>query len=196
MEKLLYIDCCIRRELSRTKQAADHLMDRLATLGRCEMETLVLMEEPLQNLQGDFFFAREALLADGIRTHRRFDYARQFAAADFIVVAAPLWVLGFPGLLKTYLENVSLDGITFYADAAGCHGMSNGKHLVFVTTRGGFYENTPLEMGSRYMEALCTFFGIDRYTCLFAEGLDSEGMDPDALLTELKADIDRFVDLL
>lgn len=193
METLLFIDCCIRRAESRTKRAADYLVEKLAALGRFTIDTLVLMDEPLANLQGDFFASREALLATGNRSHRRFDYAHQFAAADFIVVAAPLWDLGFPGLLKTYLENVSLDGVTFYADAEGCHGMSNGKHLVYVTTRGGFYEGTPLEMGSRYMEALSVFFGIGRYSCLFAEGLDSEGVDPEAQMQALFGDIDAFV---
>ena len=196
MDTLLFIDCCIRREASRTKRAADYLMDKIEAKEQFEIERLVLMDEPLQNLTGDFFLAREALLEEGRLDHRRFAYAHQFANAHTIVIAAPFWDLGFPGLLKTYLENVSLDGITFYADAAGCHGMSKGTHLIFVTTRGGFYEDTPLEMGSRYMEALTTFFGIDRYTCLFAEGLDADGVNPDIQLQTLFADIDRFVDTL
>ncbi|MDD2363509.1 MAG: NAD(P)H-dependent oxidoreductase [Saccharofermentanales bacterium] len=193
MEKLLFIDSCIRREESRTKKAADYLMQKLEATGKYEIESLCLMDEPLVYLSGDFFKQRERLLAEGKRNHRRFDYAHQFAQADVIVVAAPFWDLGFPALLKTYIENVSVDGITFYADAEGCHGMSRGRHLIFVTTRGGDYEDTPLEMGSRYMEALGVFFGIDDYSCLFAEGLDGEGNDPEALMQELFAEIDRFV---
>lgn len=194
MPKLLYIDCCIRRDESRTRRAAERLMKKIEAKNSYEIERLVLMDEPLFNLSGDFFFAREALLKEKRLDHRRFDYAHQFANANTIVIAAPFWDLGFPGLLKTYFENVSLDGVTFYADADGCHGMSKGEHLIFVTTRGGFYEGTPLEMGSRYMAAMTTFFGIDRYTCLFAEGLDAEGIDPEKQLQTLFADIDRFVD--
>ncbi|HHT43888.1 MAG TPA: hypothetical protein GXZ89_00075 [Fastidiosipila sp.] len=193
MNTLLYIDCCIRREASRTRRAAEYLLEKIEATHRFEIERLVLMDEPLKNLSGDFFQAREALLEKKRLDHRRFDYAHQFANANTIVVAAPFWDLGFPGLLKTYLENVSLDGVTFYADAEGCHGMSKGEHLIFVTTRGGFYEDTPLEMGSRYMEALTTFFGIDRYTCLFAEGLDADGIDPEMQLKALFKDIDDFV---
>ena len=128
----------------------------------------------------------------GHHHHRRLDYAHQFARADVIVIAAPFWDLGFPALLKTYIENISVDGITFYADIEGCHGMSQGRQLIFVTTRGGYYENTPLEMGSLYMEALSVFFGIDEYKCLYAEGLDIEGNDPFMLMQKLHDEIDTF----
>lgn len=189
----MFIDSCIRREESRTKQAADYLLEKMEQSGKYEFEALCLMDEPLQYLSGDFFQQRERLLAEGRRNHRRFDYAHQFAQADVIVIAAPFWDLGFPALLKCYIENVSVDGITFYADAAGCHGMSQGRHLIFVTTRGGYYENTPLEMGSLYMKALAEFFGIDEYSCLFTEGLDIEGNNPEKLMQDLYDEIDKFV---
>ena len=116
MEKLLFVDSCIRREESRTKRAADYLMKKVAASGKFEIESLCLMDEPLHYLSGDFFLQREDLLAEGQRNHRRFDYAHQFARADVIVIAAPFWDLGFPALLKTYIENITLDCITFYAD--------------------------------------------------------------------------------
>jgi FMN-dependent NADH-azoreductase len=194
MTKLLYIDATIRGSMSRTKKASDYLVGQLTSCPGVLPETLRLIEEPLLNLTGDFFWQREALIEEKKFDHPRFRYAHQFAAADVIVIAAPFWDLGFPGLLKTYIENISVDGITFYSDAEGCHGMSKGHHLIFVTTRGGFYEGTHLEMGSRYMEALTEFFGIGRYTCLFAEGLDAEGENPEALMQKLLEDIDRFVE--
>lgn len=192
MEKLLFIDSCIRREESRSKQAADYLMKKVDESGKFEIDSLCLMDEPLHYLSEGFFQQRESLLSEGKIDHRRFDYAHQFAKADVIVIAAPFWDLGFPALLKTYIENVSVDGITFYADAEGIHGMSQGRLLIFVTTRGGYYENLPLEMGSRYMEALAEFFGIDEYVCCFAEGLDIEGNNPKQLIQDLFDDIDRL----
>ncbi|MBQ2924058.1 MAG: FMN-dependent NADH-azoreductase, partial [Anaerotignum sp.] len=35
-----------------------------------------------------------------------------------------------------------------------------------------FYTESPLEQGSRYLEQMAVFFGIDRYDCVAAEGLD------------------------
>lgn len=39
-------------------------------------------------------------------------------------------------------------------------------------------------MGSRYLQALCGMWGIPRYDCLYAEGLDIERNDAGALLKE------------
>ena len=45
MEKLLYIDSCIRREESRTKRAADQLMKKNDERGNYEIESNCHMEE-------------------------------------------------------------------------------------------------------------------------------------------------------
>ena len=42
-----------------------------------------------------------------------FELARQFAAADQIVIAAPYWDLSFPAALKQYFEQINVLGITF-----------------------------------------------------------------------------------
>lgn len=80
--------------------------------------------------------------------------------ADAIVLAAPLWDLSFPALLKVYIENVSVEGITFGCGAAGCYGICRAQRMAFLTTRGSVYEGSHLEMGSRYLQAMAEFFGI------------------------------------
>ncbi len=45
-----------------------------------------------------------------------------------------------------------------------------------------------MEMGSRYLDALHTFFGIGAYTCIAADGMDVAGFDAAA---SLAAAIDR-----
>ena len=79
------------------------------------VERLTLMEEPLTPLAGDFFLQRERLLENG-ELNPRFRYAHQFASADRIVIAAPFWDLSVPALLKIYIENISVQGITFGVD--------------------------------------------------------------------------------
>lgn len=172
MKKVLYIDCCIRREESQTKKLADYFLEQIADNEKYEIETLCLMDEPLQFMSEGFFQQRERLLAEGNLNHHRFRYAHQFAEADKIVVAAPLWDLMFPALLKVYLENLCVEGITFGVGEQGLCGLCKADHMVFITTRGSFYEGSPMEMGSRYMGAMAEFFGIENYDCIFAEGLD------------------------
>ena len=124
------------------------------------------------------------LLETGDFSHPRFRYAKQFANADLVVIAAPFWDLAFPALLKLYIEQVSLDGITFGANESGLVGLCRGTDLVFLTARGGFYTDDPMEMGSRYLDALHTFFGFDRYHCVAADGMDVAGFDGKASLEE------------
>jgi FMN-dependent NADH-azoreductase len=59
--------------------------------------------------------------------------------------------------------------------------------MVFLTTRGGFYTGDPMEMGSRYLDALHTFFGIGRYDCVAADGMDIAGFDGKASLEKARA---------
>ena len=172
MVKVLYIDCCIRREQSRTRILAEAFLAALQARGAYQVERLCLMDEPLKALSEGFFAQRESLLAENKRLHPRFRYAHQFSQADRVVVAAPFWDLGFPALLKLYIENISVEGITFGVDEHGTHGLCKAKRLLFLTTRGGSYNNSPLEMGARYLEALCKFFGIPRFDVVAADGLD------------------------
>ena len=186
MRKLLLIDCCIRKEESRTKRIMDAFLSAVPV--DCAVEHLVLTEENLAPLTGDFFAQRQRLLENHDYTHPRFRYAKQFAAADIIVIAAPFWDLAFPALLKIYIEQVSLDGITFGADETGLVGLCRATDMVFLTARGGFYTGDALEMGSRYLDALHTFFGIGRYRCIAADGMDVAGFDAKAALEKACAE--------
>ena len=143
MKTLLYVDCCIRREQSRTRKLAESFLGNLPE--GWQVEKVVLMDEPLLPLMEGGFAQRDELLQRGDFTHRRFDYAWQFQQADAILIAAP-----------------------FYDNC-------RARSMTFLTSRGGFYENSPDEMGSRYMEALCGFFGTGTYRCVAADGVD---MDP------------------
>ncbi len=172
MKKVLFVDCCIRREQSRSKELADHFLAEIKKTEEYEIETLCLMDENLSYFSDGFFFQREHLLEEGKTDHPRFRYAHQFAEADKIVIAAPFWDLSFPALLKVYIENLCVDGITFHTDETGLHGLCKADHMVYLTARGAFYTDSPLEQGSRYLEQMAVFFGIDQYDCVAAEGLD------------------------
>ena len=186
MKKVLFVDCCIRREHSRSKQLADFFLGELQKKGEYEIETLCLMDENLSYFSEGFFLQREALLAEGKLDHPRFRYAHQFAEADKIVIAAPFWDLSFPALLKVYIENLCVDSITFHTDEHGLHGLCKADHMVFLTARGAFYTDSPLEQGSRYLEQMAGFFGIEKYDCVAAEGLDIGAWPVEELMDKAK----------
>lgn len=180
MKEVLFVDCCIRAGESRTKRLAERFLAALPQ--QYHVTRLDLMQENLSYFQGDYFDERQRLLEAGERNHPRFRYARQFAQADLIVIAAPFWDLSFPALLKVYIEQVSVDGITFGSTPSGLQGLCRASDMVFLTTRGGFYTGDALEMGSRYLDALHVFFGVGRYHCVAADGMDVAGFDAEGSL--------------
>lgn len=177
--RLLFVNGCVR-ENSRTLELARHLLTLLsATLAGAEalsessqlvVEELELAQLALCGHSRESLVERDRLLAAGEFHHPRFNLARQFAAADVVVVAAPYWDLSFPALLKIYLENICVSGITFDYEGDEPVGLCRGKRLYYVTTAGG-----PIfcDFGYSYVEALCRhFFGIPETLCIAAEKLD------------------------
>ena len=41
-----------------------------------------------------------------------------------------------------------------------------------LTARGGIYTDSPMEQGACYLEQMAVFFGIAKFDCVAAEGLD------------------------
>ena len=176
MKQLLYVDSCIRGEQSRTRKLAEAFLAALPQ--EWQVTRLDLMREGLQPLMPDTLAQRDETAARGELDAPRFRYAHQIAAADAVVMAAPFWDLSFPALLKIYIENVSVDGITFKSTAEGLKGLCRGTDLVFLTTRGGIYgENNDWEQGVPYLAAIQKFFGFDRFHAIAADGLDVQGFD-------------------
>lgn len=178
MIHVLYIDCCIRGELSRTKKLAETFLAELSRSGAYAVERLTLMDEPLVPFQNGFFRQREELLEAGELSHPRFRYAHQFKAAERVVIAAPFWDLSFPALLKVYIENLCVQGITFDCDEKnGTYGVCKAKRMLFLTTRGGALEGSSMDNGTKYLSDMAKFFGIPRFDHIAADGLDL-GLEP------------------
>ena len=105
---ILFVNACVR-EGSRTKRLADHL---LASIDG-DITEVYLENEHIQPLDRESLARRDVLVSNGELEDDMLSYARQFAEADAIVIAAPYWDLAFPALLKIYLEVVTVSGVTF-----------------------------------------------------------------------------------
>ena len=108
MNKVLFINACVRPE-SRTCRLAREVLKRLSG----ELEELRLYEEPIEPLDQETLEKRTELVARGDYRDPLFRYAKQFAQAADIMVAAPYWDLSFPAILKVYLEQICVTGLTF-----------------------------------------------------------------------------------
>jgi len=166
MKKLIYIDCCIRKE-SRTKRIAEPIISELSN--RYDIETIVL--------EGSCFPAVDSkILRDrdnGIVPPEYAEMARRIAAADRIVIAAPFWDMSFPGILKIFFENMSLFGITFGSNDKECYGLCKCKKVLYITTRGmNISTGDPLEQATPYLKALCFLWGLGEVITVSAQNMD------------------------
>lgn len=115
---------------------------------------------------------RERLLREGELDDPMFRYAKQFAAADEIVIAAPFWDLSFPAKLKIYMEQITVSGITFRYINGRPSGLCRAKRLTYITTSGG-----PIldDFGYTYIKTLAQkFYGIEQTKAYRAMNLDVE----------------------
>ena len=176
---ILYVNACVRKE-SRTKRLADRLLEKLN--GTVEEVRLDTISFPM--VDWSFLTHRDELIAAGDFHDPMFGLARQFAAADVIVVAAPYYDLSFPASLKQYLEQINVVGITFrYSDAGIPVPLCKAKKLYYVTTAGGNY--VPDEFGYGYVRALAEeYYGIRDVELIKAVGLDIIGADVEGIMKE------------
>jgi len=144
------------------------------------VEKIDLDNLPLAPLNRREYEKREQLLAAGEYGNPMFDYAKQFAAADLIVVAAPFWDMGIPAKLKTYFENVSVSGFTFRCTEDGSCGLCRAKAMVYITTRGmDIADGSAMEQASPYLRALNKFFNTGEFSMVSACSLDTKPHEAD-----------------
>ena len=132
------------------------------------------------------FVRSGAVLRDALAAENAFDapvyaLARQFRAADAVAVAAPFWDLSYPAALRTYIEYISANGLTYHYDEAGCHGDCGAKHLVYLTS-GGDVERED-SAGVLHWRQLSDMFGIPQFDYVFAGGLDARPETAEETLT-------------
>ena len=179
MSKVLYIKANIKPEgQSRTFKVSDSFIEeyKKANPGD-EVITLDLYEEKIDFLRSEDLGKIFGPKDEESRNHPILKYAYQFAEADKFVIAAPMWNLSMPAILKAYIDYISVTGITFKYTAEGPVGLLNDRKAVHVVARGGEYVNAPYEMGDKYLRTILAFFGITDVETIAIENVDVMGAD-------------------
>ena len=173
----LYINACMRTG-SRTDRIARVLLQKLG--GPYEEVKLSGAFAPLTEAT---LSRRTALIEAGDYTDPMFDAAKQFAAADVIVIAAPFWDYSFPADLKVYFENIYVTGlVSRYGPNGMPVGLCRARKLYYVTTAGGPYVPT---FSYDWVKALAQIaFGIPETELIAAELLDVDGFDAEQIVAD------------
>ena len=173
--KLLFVNCCIsqRGGASRTKALADAFLTafRASHPGAEVEEVTPEALLALKPFNAEMLNRRDALAAENAFDAPVYALARQFRAADAVAVAAPFWDLSYPAALRTYIEYISANGLTYHYDAAGCHGDCAAGHLGYLTSCGDVERED--SVGVIHWRQLAAMFGIPQFDSVFAGGLDA-----------------------
>ena len=179
---ILFINACVR-ENSRTLVLAKNILSKMSG----EVTEVNLNQENIVPLNRELLEKRENLISNKNMDDPMFYYAKQFAEADEILIAAPFWDLSFPGILKAYMEQITVSGITFEYVSGRPHGLCKAKSLKYVTTSGG-----PIfaDFGYEYIKALAkNFYGISETKAYRAMNLDVNMIAAEDVLTKAEISV-------
>lgn len=182
----LFVNACMRGEDSRTLALCREYLEGMDDVAEVDLAALDLRPFDAAKVAYRTEKQRAKAWDDPI-----FRLARQFAAADDIVIGAPYWDLSFPAALKVYLEHVSVCDVAFhYTEDARCEGSCKARRITYITTCGGFVEGA--NFGYEYMCGIAAMFGIPEVRLVAAEGLDIVGMDVDGQLDKARAVMEKL----
>ena len=168
MKKLVFIDACVRQDGSRTRRIAEPVISALAVryevvrYDLTEMEGIVPLDPKLFGERGQGSIPSWAVNA-----------ARDIAAADRIVIAAPFRDISFPAALKCFFEQTSLFDITFTDNGETCVGPCKAPKVLYITTRGmDIPTGDPREQATPYLRSLGSLWNLGELTVISAWNMD------------------------
>lgn len=171
MKKVLFI----RSSILGAQSQSNRLMDHARTLlqGKAEIIEHDFGVNPLP-----YYDLNAAMGTRGTPQNEAQQAARalsdrllaELEAADVLLLAAPLYNLGIPAQLKTYIDYLNLAGRTFRYTEQGAEGLVLGKKALIILTSGGEYRAANLDLHRQYLQAMFNFIGIEDLSFVYAEG--------------------------
>jgi len=176
-----------REEDSNSLRVGRHLVDAIRSRSdEVVLEEIDVYSHPIPLIDGHFLSAREKMAGGAAleqldpeeraiveRVHR---FTDTFIAADFYIFAYPLWNFGVPPLLKAYIDTIKVARKTFRYTPEGPVGLLKDKTAILIQSSGDVYSRGPLapfEHGSRYLQSVLSFIGVERITTILMEGMDT-----------------------
>lgn len=186
MKKLLYIMVNSKpEELSSSKTIGRAFVNRFMELNPdFEMEEVDLYKDFIPRLEDKHFSGRSCCVDPNKpeldkevkkEVERILELSNQFKQADLYVIAAPLWSLSFPSLLKEYIDCIMQNKITIKISPEEVKGLLDDKQreMVYIQSSGGeipWLMRGTFNKGLNYVEDIMKFIGIKKFHQLLVDG--------------------------
>ena len=178
MKRILFIHSSLFGDDSVSTRIARSLVERMIKENPGSDVTRVdLAEHPMPHLEAEEFKSwltpADQLneTQKGLAGHSD-KLIDQLLSHDTLVLAVPMYNLGIPSTLKSWIDRVSRAGKTFRYTAEGPVGMVGGMRAHLVFARGGIYRDTPLDTQTSYLISVLGLMGVETVETIFAEGLN------------------------
>jgi FMN-dependent NADH-azoreductase len=101
---------------------------------------------------------------------------REFMDADIVVIGAPMYNYGIPAQLKTWIDYLTVPGVTFRYTERGPEGLAGGRKVFLASSKGGLYDpdmpNAEREHQESHLVSILNFFGIKDIEIIRAQGVN------------------------
>ncbi|WP_298442910.1 NAD(P)H-dependent oxidoreductase [uncultured Ferrimonas sp.] len=197
MKTLLVVNSSPNQHSSTTRELAQHYTDSwLAQHPTGQVVQRDLVETPLQPLDSDTiaaFYTTEDQRDEAAKQRIALSdqLVAELAAADDVVIAAPMHNFSVPGSLKLWIDLICRVGVTFRYGEAGPIGLLQGKKATLITSRGGRYSAGSYGAALNHQDTMLTtvlgFVGITEVNHVTAEGMSGENTAKDEAKLQLSA---------
>lgn len=187
MKRLLYIIANSKsEEQSSSRTVSRRLVSAIKTKVKdVVLEEVNLYEDHIPKLKGCYYEGKNAIVNHEARQKlsieeqneivRIEELCDQFVASDIYVLAAPMWSLSFPSVVKEYLDCIIQTGKTISFHNNKPQGLLGDKQRVFiyVQSSGGdipWLLKPALTKGLNYVQDIMKFIGISTFHELLVDG--------------------------
>lgn len=171
MKKVLYIKANPKPDSeSNTFRLANEFIEEYKNNNPDDEITILdLYKEGIKLLDGNMVREIFAGIDNEVKKQAQF-----FADSDKYIIAAPMWNLSIPAILKAYIDYITYVGITFKYTEQGPVGLlaDKSKKAIHIVTRGGIYSEGPAvdyELGDKYLRRIFAFMGIQDFKTIKLE---------------------------
>lgn len=213
MKKLLYIIANSKsEEMSSCRNVSRRLINAiLAKDSDIELEELDLYKDHIPQLKVCYFESRSTIVSTEARKNlseqeqnevaKIEQLSNQFKDADIYVLAAPMWSLSFPSVVKEYLDCIIQSGITIGFDDSKPYPMLDNKNRIFIYVQSSganipWILTAALNKGLNYVCDVMRFIGIATVDDLLVDGTGETEEECQNAIKNACEKIDPLVDKL
>ncbi|HEX2938406.1 MAG TPA: NAD(P)H-dependent oxidoreductase [Ruminiclostridium sp.] len=210
MNKLLYIVANSKPEQLSSSETVGRVLVNgiMSKINNMVLEEIKLYDDYIPRPKSNYFSSRSKLVdkseMSGLTENEQKDVQQmmrlcdQFMSASVYVLAAPMWSLSFPGVVKDYIDCILQVEKTIKFVNNRPEGLMNDRPRTFIYVQSSG-ANIPwiirpaLNKGLNYVEDIMKFIGISKFEELLADGTGTTEQERQEAIKDAEKKIEAII---